>query len=296
MLFDTGISSSSEEEEEFEEEEYEDYVSEESEDYLSEESSYETTTATTTLSTSKTTTEYPENESEEASDGYFMQMDAITEEMEFPVSSEVEFFEEPEELEEPEDDNDHEFSIRSSSTVTEQAVNLPQEEEVEVEYHESESDEKPLILNDFIITPESEEEEEEILEFIEAKENADAKRLTMGLVPRNLASFGCTHCFAHNMTECLNTGTYSHCQENEVCQIEIRKREGDVRWVGMRCKHIEACYDNKAQNFIGKFADRQCRPSSMKSPSVCRQCCATDRCTDNFNPLTHSGWKIELIS
>jgi len=98
MLFDTGISSSSEEEEEFEEEEYEDYVSEESEDYLSEESSYETTTATTTLSTSKTTTEYPENESEEASDGYFMQMDAITEEMEFPVSSEVEFFLSPKNL------------------------------------------------------------------------------------------------------------------------------------------------------------------------------------------------------
>ena len=201
MLFDTGISSSSEDEEKYEEEEFEEYVSEESEYFISEQSSFETTStttsttttnSTTTTTTSTTTTlstEFPENESEEVSDEEFMQMDAITEEMEFPEPSEATFFEGPEEPAEIEEENSDEFSVRSASNVIENES----EEEVEVEYDESEINEEPLILNDFIITPESEEEEEEILEFIEAKENVDSQRLTMGLVPRNLASFGVTN-------------------------------------------------------------------------------------------------------
>merc|ERR1719454_1074022 len=133
MLFDTGISSSSEEEEEFEEEEILEYSSEDPEDYLSEESSYETTSSTTTTTTttaSTTTTELPENESEEASDVGFMQMDAITGEMEFPEPSEATFFEEPEEPEQIEGENSDEFSARSVS-VSEEAVYESEEEEEE---------------------------------------------------------------------------------------------------------------------------------------------------------------------
>merc|ERR1712050_445461 len=107
----------------------------------------------------------------------------------------------------------------------------------------------------------------------------------------DFADFGCIHCNSNNMTDCLNNGEYAKCRIGEVCQTEIRKRDGEVRGVTMRCKSAVACNDNRKQNFKGDWKSRQCRPDVREGPSVCRQCCSTDRCTDNFNPDTWIGWR-----
>ena len=47
-----------------------------------------------------------------------------------------------------------------------------------------------------------------------------------------------------------------------------------------------------AQNF---WKGRQCRPNATEGPSVCRQCCNTPGCTENFNPDTKAEWKANLM-
>ncbi|CAG5110706.1 Oidioi.mRNA.OKI2018_I69.chr2.g5081.t1.cds [Oikopleura dioica] len=85
----------------------------------------------------------------------------------------------------------------------------------------------------------------------------------------------CMTCSSRNYNECSSEGFAQECQENEQsCQIEIRKRGPKVESVKMGCKALDACLANKSQNFRGRFAEHQCKPRKwQKATSVCRQCC-----------------------
>ena len=74
----------------------------------------------------------------------------------------------------------------------------------------------------------------------------------------------------------------------------------------MGCKSRRACADNKAQNFVGAWSDRQCKPWKWykKGPSVCRQCCnSDDECARDFanlnngdGPYTKAEWEEDLMT
>ena len=76
----------------------------------------------------------------------------------------------------------------------------------------------------------------------------------------------------------------------------------------MGCKQQQACENNKANNFRGKFIwQHQCRPTASQSGShsVCRQCCdAGANCAINFirwnkkagGPLAIGPWKKVMTS
>jgi len=117
------------------------------------------------------------------------------------------------------------------------------------------------------------------------------------------------------MTECRGIGEMKMCPENSLsCMVEVRKRDGDLESVScliwltcsdlsikicMGCKAPEACADNKAQNFVGPWAQRQCRPGKkIEGPSVCRQCCNTVGCEQILGddlPTSPAAWKSNLI-
>lgn len=67
----------------------------------------------------------------------------------------------------------------------------------------------------------------------------------------------------------------------------------------MGCKAPVACKDNKAQNFVGPWAQRQCRPGkNVEGPSVCRQCCNTVGCEQILGddlPTSPAAWRENLM-
>ena len=92
------------------------------------------------------------------------------------------------------------------------------------------------------------------------------------------------------MTQCATEGVYQTCNTDAVCMTEVRKRNHKVYRVNLRCKARVACHDQRKQNYEGHWKHRQCRPEIIKGPSVCRQCCETDKCTNDFNPVTFAEW------
>merc|ERR1712131_67295 len=115
-----------------------------------------------------------------------------------------------------------------------------------------------------------------------------------------------TSCFTCNeasLEACKNKGRVQVCQTNEeVCQVEIRKRGGRVRQVDIGCKQGHACLSNMAQNFQGDWNDSQCRPGAKKLgvPFFCRQCCdGGASCGVNFALKNSSGmlqWRRRMFS
>jgi len=95
----------------------------------------------------------------------------------------------------------------------------------------------------------------------------------------------CWTCNAKNAGECRREGKFEQCMDNEqVCEIEIRKRDGRMESVSTGCKWRRACLDNTRQNFINDpyKHQHQCKPAKWhlrngKGPSVCRQCCNDDK-------------------
>jgi len=108
----------------------------------------------------------------------------------------------------------------------------------------------------------------------------------------------CFHCDAPNFEECYKIGKSMECLVNEgrppVCMIEVRKRDGKMFGVCMGCKAYDACLEQKKSNFNRK--PYQCRPRARYGPSVCRQCCNDDNCTNYFNPPDRKGWEEDLIT
>lgn len=113
------------------------------------------------------------------------------------------------------------------------------------------------------------------------------------------AGLSCWHCDASDIFSCLQTGQSKTCLDNEQsCQVEIRKRDGRDEKITMGCKAIDACKINKMQNFSEKAKRGQCRPKSNKGPSVCRQCCNTQNCDlelGEYPPNNLAGWREELM-
>jgi len=91
----------------------------------------------------------------------------------------------------------------------------------------------------------------------------------------------CFTCRGSSAAECLANGKVQKCLQNEeVCQIHQRKRDGVVYRVRMECKQHRACDNNYQYNFVDgpgvKKADDQCKPDEKTGTSVCRQCCDRD--------------------
>jgi len=116
------------------------------------------------------------------------------------------------------------------------------------------------------------------------------------LPPNNTVT--CFHCDAPTFEECYRIGKSMECMVNEgrppVCMIELRKRDGNIFGVCMGCKAHDACLEAKKNNFNRK--PYQCKPRARYGPSVCRQCCNSDHCTNNFNPYDRRGWEEDLIN
>merc|ERR1712167_278404 len=71
---------------------------------------------------------------------------------------------------------------------------------------------------------------------------------------------------------CGETGYEESCHANEdVCELEIRERQGYIMQIHMGCKSKDSCQNNKKSNFQNNNPDY--------THSVCRQCCETDLCT-----------------
>merc|ERR1712130_139408 len=115
----------------------------------------------------------------------------------------------------------------------------------------------------------------------------------------------CFHCNSKSFTECQETGQYKQCLgDTDVCMVELRKRNGNIRKVQLGYKQELACENDKVNNFNGKWAEWQCRPWKWMrhGPSVCRQCCKKDGCgamllfTKEQHHLiyTTDGWQRNL--
>jgi len=88
----------------------------------------------------------------------------------------------------------------------------------------------------------------------------------------------CFTCSGKSAAKCQAKGSVQKCMQNEeVCQIHSRKRNGVVYRVRMGCKQHRACDNNMVQNFVTgpavKDQDDQCKPGATTGTSVCRQCC-----------------------
>ena len=104
----------------------------------------------------------------------------------------------------------------------------------------------------------------------------------------------CFTCSARDLHECQVMGTTENCRSDQVCQIELRKRDSQIESVIMGCKEHEACVNQQTQNFqSGNFRYNQCKPKSKIGPSVCWSCCKTDiNCFETFSGLsTVAEWK-----
>ena len=113
----------------------------------------------------------------------------------------------------------------------------------------------------------------------------------------------CFTCNAPSFTECALAGSSKICSKNQVCMIELRKRNQKVFQVHMGCKQKNACLVQQSQNFMHKnWRLNQCRPNAVSGPSVCRACCAEDQClgyseeTFSFNQSTpKSKWRKAIL-
>ncbi|CAG5102381.1 Oidioi.mRNA.OKI2018_I69.chr1.g273.t1.cds [Oikopleura dioica] len=129
------------------------------------------------------------------------------------------------------------------------------------------------------------------------------------LVPFPIPVGSCFTCNSMTLDECNRNGRVERCMDNEqVCEVEVRSRNGSVREIIMGCKWANACQDNKVQNFAGpdgdrEFAEYQCKPWSLNKPSVCRQCCNGDKYCglkvlregrNGYGPRTIRGWQENL--
>jgi len=88
----------------------------------------------------------------------------------------------------------------------------------------------------------------------------------------------CPSCFqTTNVTSCFDT--MKACDSQESCYVEIRTRDGLITQAQMGCKQTHACHNEAAQNkMVGPISSRQCRPSSVFGPSICRKCCDGSKC------------------
>lgn len=97
------------------------------------------------------------------------------------------------------------------------------------------------------------------------------------------------------IANCLANGSIKQCDENSMCMIELRKRNGAFTGFRTGCKQREACLNQQKQNFgPGPLMMQQCRPehnlqTSRFGPSVCRQCFQTcygsgDHMNECFTP------------
>lgn len=119
----------------------------------------------------------------------------------------------------------------------------------------------------------------------------------------------CFTCRAKTVDGCASSGNTKVCNPNqEVCQLQVRKRGGRVLQIQMGCKQHRACENNKANNFVGTNPRmHQCKPKTLSTstPSVCRQCCdKNSNCAINFlrwnpklgGPQYMKPWKRSFVS
>ena len=94
----------------------------------------------------------------------------------------------------------------------------------------------------------------------------------------------CWTCNGTSVDDCEDNGFFDACMDNEqVCEVEVRRQKGRTYRVAMGCKWRRACEDNKIQNFEGvygaidyprHYSQHQCHNNWWwKTGSVCRQCC-----------------------
>ncbi|CAG5102151.1 Oidioi.mRNA.OKI2018_I69.chr1.g166.t1.cds [Oikopleura dioica] len=117
----------------------------------------------------------------------------------------------------------------------------------------------------------------------------------------------CWTCNSTSWEDCQNDGYYDSCMENEqVCEIGVRKRKDGPEQIITGCKWYRACRDNHDQNadYLEKglpLKEWQCQPhwQGGLNGSVCRQCCNTgkdcgidflQREDDGLGPKTYSAW------
>ena len=107
----------------------------------------------------------------------------------------------------------------------------------------------------------------------------------------------CLRCSTASFGQCQSEGISERCRLDQVCQIELRKRDGKVEHVAMGCKEKEACRNQQMQNFVGdKYRFNQCRPKSRVGPSVCWSCCTGDDCVTTLSQLsTLSDWRHNYL-
>lgn len=110
----------------------------------------------------------------------------------------------------------------------------------------------------------------------------------------------CWTCKAKNYAECDALGSLVTCQSNEKsCEYEVRHRWGYVTQIISGCKAVDACMNNKSQNFRHWKAEyTQCRPENRFRHSVCRQCCNTDSCINSpewWKPKTRNDWSKKMF-
>jgi len=116
----------------------------------------------------------------------------------------------------------------------------------------------------------------------------------------------CFTCQGKSAADCQSKGSVKKCLDNEeVCQIHQRKRNGAVYRVRMGCKQHRACDNNMVQNFITgpavKDQDDQCKPDATTGTSVCRQCCdRSEGCAldlaleNNGQGPDRDGWHADI--
>lgn len=74
--------------------------------------------------------------------------------------------------------------------------------------------------------------------------------------------------------DCNNQGLKKTCEENEICQTEVRQISKNRKLITKSCKQEFACQANS----LRKQEHSECQPG--KPGSVCRCCCDTDMCNN----------------
>ena len=117
---------------------------------------------------------------------------------------------------------------------------------------------------------------------------------------RNIKCFTCS---ASSFSICAAAGSSKTCGRNQVCMLELRKRNQKVIQVHMGCKQRNDCLVQQSQNFMhNNWRYNQCRPTATRGPSVCRACCEKDLCfgsseeTFSFDENTpKSEWRKSFL-
>lgn len=118
-------------------------------------------------------------------------------------------------------------------------------------------------------------------------------------------SLNCYECRGKTYLDCEQSKELVTCEENEeVCQLSIRKRDGVIEKIKMGCKQHVACDNNMSRNFDDDDTTTydQCRPAEADGTSHCRQCCdRADNCSLSLaalnageGPLTQAEWVEDL--